>query len=259
MISWSALDREISCWAAQNSTVTFWWRDDDASCRNDQLDRLLVLAAKFNLPVALAVIPSFKNGSLAERLAHADNVFCLQHGFAHANHALYGEPENEYGTERVLTERLAELVKGRELLEGLPNFLPVLVPPWNRLPSDLLSSLPIIGLRGLSMWGPRRWAQPVFGLQQVNVHMDVMNWETKRFCGLDQALTQLVHHLQNRRLGKVDSDEPTGIMTHHPFHDEAAWKFLSNLLWRTHLHPHVSWLSAQTLFALPESARVIRS
>ncbi len=259
MVSWSALDREISCWATQNGTVKLWWRDDDATRQNDKLDRLLAIAARFNIPVALAVIPHESNGSLARLLAHADNVFSLQHGFAHANYALPEQPENEYGPERGLAERIAELAKGRELLESLPNFVPVLVPPWNRLSSDLLGYLPAIGLRGLSMWGPRPRARPVLGLQQLNVHVDVMNWETKRFCGRDQALTQLILHLRNRRLGKVDADEPTGIMTHHSFHDEDAWTFLSELLWRTSRHPHVCWLSAKTLFARSDTARVIRS
>ena len=251
MISWSDLDREISYWAAQNRTVTLWWRDDDATVHNGKLDRLLAMAAAFHLPVALAVIPYYSKGSLARRLAHAENVFSLQHGFAHANHASIGLLNDEYGPERTLRKRICELVTGRQLLENWPNFIPVFVPPWNRCPEDLLKSLPTIGLHGISIWGPRRQVQPAPGLQQVNVHVDIMNWQTKSFCGDDKVLTQLLRHLRTRRLGEVDTTEPTGIMTHHTFHDEAAWTFLAELLWRTQRHPLVHWLSAKTLFTCP--------
>ncbi|VBB69590.1 Mll3258 protein [invertebrate metagenome] len=247
-MDWSDLDREIACWGAQGRTVTLWWRDDDAAVPDSKLDRLLTIAAAADLPVALAVIPHSMSSSLAERLACADKACTLQHGFAHANHAAAGKPENEHGVERTLEERLEELADGRKRMEALPRFVPVLVPPWNRLPYDLLSHLPTIGLYGVSVWGPRLCTWPAPGVQQVDVHVDVMDWDTRRFCGLNRGLTQLIGHLRARRLGSVDADEPTGVMTHHSFHDEAAWVFLTELLWRTRLHHGVRWLSATAIF-----------
>jgi hypothetical protein len=71
-------------------------------------------------------------------------------------------------------------------------------------------------------------------LNQVNTHVDVIDWRGRNgppggFLGEDACLSLFIGHLRARRLGTVDADEPTGILSHHLVHDAATWRFLEKL------------------------------
>jgi hypothetical protein len=245
---WADLDRELDAWASAGRQATLWWRDDDAVRATPEIERALTLSAATETPIALAVIPRDAGDDLAHRLATATTATVLQHGFAHANHAGSGERQNEYGPERPLATRLAELADGWRRLARFPRVLPVLVAPWNRISQDLPPALPEAGLSGLSGLGARPAAEAAPGVRQVNVHVDIMNWESRRFAGLAAALGQLLAHLRARRQGSADAGEATGVMTHHGYHDEEAWTFIAELIGRTRGHPGAAWISAGQAF-----------
>jgi hypothetical protein len=179
------------------------------------------------VPLALAVVPASATPALAARLARAPGIDLLQHGYAHTNHAPPGDKKIELGTHRPAMFVLGELGTGRLALERLfdRRVLPVLVPPWNRIAPSLVPTLPEIGYRGLSTFGPRRRAHPVAGLLQVNTHLDLINWETRRFAGVAEVLAGLVQALAASRAGTA---EPVGLLSHHLAMDEAAWDFLQS-------------------------------
>lgn len=254
MTPWDELGRELDAWSAAGRNATLWWRDDDAAEAAPALDRLLALAAGHDLPLALAVIPARATRSLAQRLAEADGVTLLQHGYAHRNHAAEGEKKWELGPERPAAEVLEELVHGRALMTELfgPDWLPVLVPPWNRIAENLPPALSGLGFIGLSTFGPREAREAVPGLIQVNSHVDIMRWETPRgFLGEAETLDLLVTQLSGRLRGTLDPDEPTGLLTHHLAHDEAAWAFLEALHGRLSAHPAARFVAAAEAFAAP--------
>ena len=92
----------------------------------------------------------------------------------------------------------------------------------------------------------------------ANSHVDIVAWRTSRaFVGLEQAIEQVLAHLRARRTGVVDGAEPTGLMTHHLFHDPACWQFCRDMLCATKEHPAVVWLSSREVFVpgLPVSGR----
>src|SRR6185503_10324812 len=91
---------------------SFWWRDDDAETVTPALDRLLLLAGRHGLPLALAVVPKRATEDLANRLASEPNVGVLQHGWGHHNHAPAGERKMELGDHRPLGEVVWELRTG---------------------------------------------------------------------------------------------------------------------------------------------------
>jgi hypothetical protein len=248
MNSWDLLDRELTAWEGEHPTL--WWRDDDAQRQTSELDRLNALSLKFSLPLQLAVIPQGACASLLDAFDANPDLWALQHGFSHRNHAPASERKCELGDHRPLVEVLAELSQGRERLrELLPDhFLPVLVPPWNRMAEAVAKSLPQQGFVGLSTLGPRTESSgESCGLRQVNVHVDLINWRKGRcFAGEEAVLAQLIEHLRARREGQVDATEPTGIMTHHLAHDEGCWNFCEQLF--AFLHQRCFWLSAPQLF-----------
>jgi hypothetical protein len=124
-----------------------------------------------------------------------------------------------------------------------------MVAPWNRIDDVLLPLLPEAGLSAVSTLGPRPAAEPVPGVRRTNVHADIVDWAGSRgFAGLDRAVAQIAGHLAARRRGEVDADEPTGVMTHHLFHDDGCWWFVEDLLERTGRHPAARWLPAAEAF-----------
>jgi hypothetical protein len=239
MTTWQDLEAELDAWAGAGLEATFWWRDDDAVEPSAALERLLALAASSEIPLAIAAIPGRCSSTLPRRLAEtAATVTALQHGYLHCNHAPAGAKKAELGSHRPTATICEELGRGAALMAGLfgSAALPVLVPPWNRIAREVLPALPGLGLTGLSRYGPRSHKARVDHLVQTNTHVDIIRWKQPRgFLGEPEALALLVGHLSARRRAMeaaagLDPLEPTGLLTHHLAHNEAAWTFLARLL-----------------------------
>ncbi len=268
--AWRALAAELDAWLGQGRRASFWWRDDDAGRSDPGLERLLSLATSAGLPLGVAVVPAWLSAEVVEVLRAAPQaVVVLQHGFAHANHERHIQPGErkvrpaECGGARPARDVLAEVAEGAACLRThLANrFLPVFVPPWNRIAPAVIAGLPQVGYRGLSAFGPRAAAEPSPGLLQVNCHADPIVWrEGKRFAGAAATLDRLRAHLAARREHHVDPAEPTGLLTHHRDTDLAGWAFLEELLGRLRAHPTAAFPPLASLLiakggTLGESAR----
>jgi hypothetical protein len=252
MTSWAAIDEELARWRDAGRTPTLWWRDDDAIDATPALDRLLSLQRTHGMPLALAIVPAGATPALAARLAQVPGIDLLQHGYAHSNHAPAGEKKAELGPERPAMVVLGELGTGWLALERLfgPVVLPVLVPPWNRIAPGLVHALPEIGFRGLSTFGIRPRTRLVSGWVQVNTHIDLIDWSTRRFAGTEAVLDAFARALASARTG---SDEPLGLLSHHLAMDEPAWDFLNSLWERVGGTPGIGIAAANSLFASREA------
>jgi hypothetical protein len=247
--AWQGFADELARWSDAGREVELWWRDDDAACPTPGLERLLRLAADAGVALALAVVPEAADAGMLSDLG-AD-VSVLQHGTDHRNRSAPGEKKTEFSASEPPEEALARLAAGRARLESLTNgrALAVLAPPWNRFPATLAARLPAAGYRGLSTFGARKAEWPVTGLAQVNTHVDLIAWKGGRgFVGEAEALAVAVRHLAARRSGSADAREPTGWLTHHAVHDEAAWRFLERLFGATMRTAGVRWRRAGDLF-----------
>ncbi|MFQ5972149.1 MAG: polysaccharide deacetylase family protein [Alphaproteobacteria bacterium] len=247
---WQELMGELDAWAGIGAAATFWWRDDDARAATPGLTRLLETASAHDLPLALAVVPAGMTVELGHRLRGRERVSVLQHGYAHVNHARQGEGAWELGSHRPARVVMAELREGcRRLREAFGgSFVPVLVPPWNRIDPELLPRLPEAGLHGLSTFGARAAAEAAPGVAWVNTHCDPIKWKGgARFTGTEAALDDVVTHLRARRDGAADPREPTGLVTHHLDLDEAGWEFVIQLLERTRAHGAARWVDVAAL------------
>jgi hypothetical protein len=240
--AWERLAAELDLWAP--GRASFWWRDDDAVAPTAALDRLLALGLP---PLALAVIPANLDPALPACLAGRP-VTVLQHGFAHRNHEPPERKKAELGEARPAAAVLAELRAGwRRLAAAFSGqALPVLVPPWNRISERLAGPLAVEGYRGLSTYGPLASQWP--GIVQANTHVDIMDWQSRRFRGVPAVIDRALDHLRARREGRVDTAEPTGLLTHHLVMNDAAFDFTAEFLERTARHPAVHWRSAGDIF-----------
>ncbi|WP_020698836.1 polysaccharide deacetylase family protein [Reyranella massiliensis] len=249
MTSWQALADEAARWRDAGRTADLWWRDDDAADVDPALDRLLAIQRDTAAPLALAVVPARATAALAQRLAGEPGIDVLQHGYAHLNHAAPPDKKIELGLQRPAMIVLGELGTGWMALERLfaAQALPVMVPPWNRIADILVPTLPEIGYRGLSTFGPRKRAQPVRGFLQVNTHIDLIDWKAGGgFVGEDAALAILVEALGRSRRG---DGEPIGLLSHHLAMDGRAWDFLRSVLEATKTTQGLCVRAARELFA----------
>jgi hypothetical protein len=242
MTSWRELEANLDAIAARGEAIRLWWRDDDAGRDEAALDRLLELAARRDLPLALAVVPLWLAAPVQALIAASAQATVLQHGFAHANHAPPGAKSIELGAREPATIA-AELSRGQAVLLDAfgATFLTVLVPPWNRLEPELVDRLTACGFSGLSTFGRRPNHAAAPGLAQVNTHLDPIDWHgSPLFVGEAAALGRLV--------AVLDPDEPIGILSHHLAMDEPGWRFLERLLGILTRHPATRLCPAGELF-----------
>lgn len=251
---WQALGEELEHWRTRGDTVTFWWRDDDAVEPTSELERLLELRSRFDIPLALAVIPATATTELNTRLMRERAVHVLQHGFAHRNHAPPSAKKSEFPDGRNAEAVQSDIAQGFDRVSELfPDlFLPVFVPPWNRISRDARDYLGQTKIEGLSTFTSR--LSGLSGrLRIANCHMDPIYWRgEKRFVGDQEAVGTVIRHLEARSTGRVDALEPTGLLTHHLVSDERTWRFLEQFFRFTRMHAGVRWLSPRDVFSLEQ-------
>ena len=257
---WIALFDELAAWQDAGRRAQFWWRDDDARRPSQPLHRLLELSALHGTPLLLAVIPEGSEPALAEAIAESGApVAFAQHGIGHHDNAPKGTKKTELH-DRMLDEPTFApgLKAGKTHLESLfpDRFLPVMVPPWNRIGPGVEALLPDLGYAGLSTDGPAAAsgaaaangpAAAANGLRRVNTHVDLVDWRAdKRFIGAERALRAVTEALSRRRA--EGRNEPVGLLTHHLVHDRALWTFLAQFLALMAGHPAAEWPHPAALF-----------
>lgn len=218
--------------AARRRPLRLWWRDDDAGRATPTLDRLLDLAARYRAPVALAVVPRWLESACAERIARCPQASVLQHGIAHHDYAAPGERKIELGGTAALEALGLAVMAGRERLVAAfgPRFLPVMVPPWNRIAPPVLLALERWGFAGWSGW---RGSPPdLAALRRVDTHLDAIEWragrQTRHVDALWADLAELL---------RAGVREPIGLLTHHLVTGDDGFAALDRFLRVVQDHP----------------------
>lgn len=225
------LRRSLDLRAARAEPARFWLRDDDAVEPTPALDHLLGLSAEHQIPLTLAVIPAFTGTALATTLRPLERVGVAVHGWSHRSYAEPGQKNQELGPHRPPEVVLEELRRGFSHLSTLygAQFVPVLVPPWNRIDARLLPQLGALGFRALSVFGPET-ASPI---RQINTHVDLIDWRGSRSAKPEaQLVAEIIARMQTGAMG---------FLTHHLVHDAACQGFLDSLFTATADHPGCTW------------------
>lgn len=247
-LDWSPLQVELRAWQTAGLTFPLWWRDDDAVAPTPQLDRLISLSNRLALPVHLAVIPQAAQSDLSLQLKDAPQLIPVVHGWSHKNHAPSGEKKSEFRLHRPMDTILKDARQGLMRLQSLfgDRLRPMFVPPWNRVSPEIIANLPKIGFRILSTATPRpdRYAAPE--LEQINTHLDPIDWRGSRgLADPNGLILRTAALLKDRREGRADPDEPFGVLTHHLVHDQQIWTFTEGLLHRLLDGPTHRWIAPQ--------------
>ena len=229
----SPLVHELALWRNQGLTLPVWWRDDDAIAPTKALAKLARLSGRMGLPIHLAIIPEGCTYDLGRYLKDTDGLIPVQHGWAHRSHAPEGEKKAEYGPHRPLEDMRTEIETGWARLQDKLDrpVQPMFVPPWNRIAPALHPHLAQAGIRALSTFCPRGAPEAAPGLQQINTHLDPIDWKGSRdLAEADRLISDIVSQLQDRRMGRSDNAEPYGLLTHHLVHTPAIWDWTEALL-----------------------------
>lgn len=240
---WAPLETEFAAWRAAGMVLPFWWRDDDAIAATPALERLVAMSDNVGVLVHLAVIPTMLEPSLIGAIGSAIPV---THGYVHRNHAAEGQKKCEFPAERSLSAVRAEIETGfKTLMNSFDNvFAPMFVPPWNRFDLRFVNALQEVGYKGFSTSTPRknRWISN--GVEQVNTHLDPIDWHgTRSVVEPSELVARTVTLLADRR--KRDNSEPFGFLTHHLVHDAAIWDFSTAFLERMMAGPTRMWTARE--------------
>ena len=252
MSDWTPLEEELERWADAGEIPAFWLRDDDAIEPTEALEKLLAVTRAFAVPLALAVIPALAKPVLAERLATETAVSVLQHGFAHANHAVVGAKKSEFADDRPIAAMTEELVQARAVISRLfgARALSVFAPPWNRIGAKATQALLDAGITGLSRFKPRQSAEAAPGVVEVNTHVDLIDWRAGRVGKtLGVVTAEIAAHLAAKRTGAADRNEPTGLLAHHLVTDSQGWAAMEAILERLAGDRRVRFAAPPSFFA----------
>lgn len=230
--------------AAAESPVRFWLRDDDAVHPSQPLEQLLGLCEQFAVPLMLAVIPQNTEDKLSERLVKSSGVAVALHGWSHANYADEGEKSQELGDHRPVSDLLTELRCGINRLSEFhqSRFVPVLVPPWNRISENVVGHVHELGIKAVSVFGQDAAEQAETSpVKFINAHVDIIDWKGTRG---GRPVEELVAEINAQLL---NGNSTIGVLSHHLVHDSRAWFFLEKLFAATKAHPGCSWVSIHDL------------
>ena len=205
---------------------------------------LTKLSETLGLPVHLAIIPRDADGELAQYVARHTALVPVVHGWAHLDHAPKDEKKSEFRLHRPMGEIIGDAHLGLQHLRGVfgDRVSPMFVPPWNRIAPEVVQQLPGLGYRFLSTATPRKTAKPAPELEQINTHLDPIDWRgTRGLADPDMLIVKTAQMLRDRREGQTDNTEPFGVLTHHLVHDQDIWTFTEILLQKLMAGPSYVW------------------
>ena len=208
---WDALDRELDAWRAAGRRATLWWRDDDACRDSPALQRLLDIARRNDVPVALAAIPAQLEPSLARRNRADRSGNDHPARLCARNHAPRRRAQlRSLAASGPVATRIDELAAGRDTLAR------TLRRPLRRrcsfrrgtaIDAELVARIAGGRTSRPVDFGPRSVAHAVRGPVAVQYarRSDRMAARTAHSSASTAAIERLVAHCRARREGSVDA------------------------------------------------------
>ncbi len=204
-----------------------FFRADDIGYPGRQFSEMISIFQKHEVPLSLAVVPSWVNESRIDELLNTLgpdlSLWCLhQHGYRHRNCEKEGK-KYEFGPSRDKAVISAELTKGREKLGSLlgEHFCPYFTPPWNRCTSEAMHCLADLGFVAISR-SINVTPCPLDNLPDLPINIDLHTIKEKN--PASGILT-----LQSQIKSAVSTDY-AGFMLHHQRMNMTSGLFLDYLL-----------------------------
>lgn len=207
--------------------IALFFRADDIGVPSRRFNEMIQLFQRFQLPLALAVVPSWLTRKRYQNLRTTtgadDRLWCWHmHGRKHHNHEATGRKQ-EFGPSRDKGSILADLLNGRDRLQAIlgNSFSPYFTPPWNRCSRETAVALRELGFLAISR---AAGAQPAVSdlLPDFQVNVDLHTGKAgDPETGVAKLLQSLTESLAAGRCG---------IMLHHQRMNRHAFILLELLL-----------------------------
>lgn len=265
--TWEDARYELDCWAKRGLKARFWVRDDDACEMSAPLALLHDLAARYDITIGLAVIPSKIHPSLLQYMKDEGQRFHpMCHGWQHINYAPTGRKWSEFGVGRPISEAVHDAqLAFNTFRKYFSDADVVFVPPFGQISRAMIRALPGIGFAGLSSgpgWLERKlshlpaWEVRVPGVKtarwsnipRLDVQVDPIDWQRRTAHSADTICDAIVRCLRPRRIGFLASDVPIGLVTHHLAHDGKVWEACKDVLDLLRHHVAVEFLHVGQFF-----------
>lgn len=226
----TSFDIGITAWQASTknkSHIQLFFRADDIGVPSEKFKKLIQLFQKHQLPLCLAVVPSWLTTNRARQLNDIAGLdsgqWCWhQHGRLHKNFEPQGKKQ-EFGPARSPDEVLHHLTLGKNRLQDIlkQQFALYFTPPWNRCSLATVAALSTLGFQGISRF---TGAKPdITGLlPEYAVNVDL---HTRKEMTAESAANGLFAQLQAALASGF-----CGIMIHHQLMNEHAFLLLDMLL-----------------------------
>ena len=139
-----------------DAMIELFIRDDDVDCEEANLERLVSIGLKLQLPISFGIIPATLTRNVGMFLnsvkrSHPELIELHQHGWAHISHE--GNQGNaEFGPARSYAQQRGDLQKGKDTLEQAfgDGFFPAFSPPWNVYTADTIRAMKELSFQVLS-------------------------------------------------------------------------------------------------------------
>jgi len=212
----------------QSKNTVLMLRADAIGVPGKSFYRLLDIFMEYNIPLSLAVVPSWLYESrwnvIKKRIPENKKyLFCWhQHGWRHSNYEENGKKQ-EFGPERSISDIIDDLESGWLRLESVMgrDFYSVFTPPWNMCSNDALNLIKemkykcISRIQGIEPLAPK-------GLADFPINVDLHTREEK-----NQSIDWGKLYLE---LKYTISHGYCGIMIHHQNMNDHSFKFLEIFL-----------------------------
>ncbi len=232
MSSWQALDDEVARWRDAGRDVELWWRDDDATDTGAALDRLLALAARDR-----GAAGTRRRARRVPRRHWPSGwppspaIDVLQHGYAHANHALPPDKKSELGPHRPAMLVLGELGTGRMALERLFATARSAGAGAALEPHRARRSFRLCRRSASAACRPSPPGAAPSRFEACGRSTRTSTSSTgKTGATLSAMMPHVAALVEALRQSRSATSEPVGVLSHHLAMDEGAWDFLRSIL-----------------------------
>ena len=219
-----AIDKGLS---RGHGRAEIFFRADDIGVPGQQFSLLAQLFRQYQLPLCLAVVPTWiskeRFSALQRETGTDSSQWCWhQHGWLHRNHESKGKKQ-EFGPARSGKKQVEDLKKGQKRLQTIlgSSFSPFFTPPWNRCSLETLEGLKLLNFQAVSRSKNAQPAVPA-GLADLQINIDL---HTRKEPDPEECFTNLLSELSDGIAAGRG-----GIMIHHQRMNPAAFDFLSLLL-----------------------------
>ena len=254
---WKEMLDEASAKMASAGLPPIFFRADDIGASSKAFDALCSLFRFHQVPLAMAVIPTWLSYARQEKLFQAAPVneelwSWHQHGWRHIDWQKDGK-KCEFGSDRAPERQREDILQGRIKMERIfgPNFVEVFTPPWNRFSTATLKALRELDFKAISAVAPfPAGIKPRYWIQHLPVRLDLHTRKAK-----DPVADFALLIDQFTAISTIKG--LSGVMIHHQRMTPFAFEFLERMIYNLKYVIKARFCSFKEILKIPNEKQAV--